>query len=252
MKYLLSRDSRPILARLAHEQTLCAFDFDGTLSPIVEHPANARMRDQTRRMLGQLASRYPCVVISGRARSDVLDKLGGVEVSRVIGNHGAENEGTRRKSHRRVRQWKAALERDLHNIPGMWIEDKGLSLAVHYRQCRGKPAARRRILKIARTLQHVRVFGGKQVVNLVEAGAPHKGVVLAAERNRLACNWVMYVGDDDNDEEAFALEGNIVPVRIGRKQNSHSRFYLRTQREIETLLELLCRMRPDEPDEVRR
>jgi trehalose 6-phosphate phosphatase len=197
-------------------------------------------------MLGRLASRYPCVVISGRARADVLDKLGAVKISRVIGNHGAETERTRKKSRRRIQQWKAALERGLEPLEGLWIEDKGLSLTVHYRQCREKTEARRQILEVVRTLQHVRVFGGKQAVNLAEANARHKGDALAAERDRLACNWVLYVGDDVNDEPAFALDGNIVSVRIGRKQKSHSRFYLRTQQEIDKFLELLCRMRPNE------
>jgi hypothetical protein len=47
------------------------------------------------------------------------------------------------------------------------------------------------------------------------------------------------VGDDENDEDAFSLDGNIVPVRIGRKRRSHARYYLRTQAEIDKLLELL-------------
>ena len=64
-----------------------------------------------------------------------------------------------------------------------------------------------------------------------------------AERDRLKCNWVLYFGDDENDEDAFALKGNIVPVRIGRKQRTHARYYLRTQTEIDELLELLARLR---------
>jgi trehalose-6-phosphatase len=64
----------------------------------------------------------------------------------------------------------------------------------------------------------------------------------------MRCNWVLYVGDDDNDEDAFALGGNLVPVRIGRKQRSHARYYLRTQAEIDKLLELLVVLRrPDHP-----
>jgi trehalose 6-phosphate phosphatase len=243
MQYLLSRASRPVLARLAREKTLCAFDFDGTLSPIVPHPYSARMRSRTRLLLGRLTSKYPCIVISGRARADILERLRGIKVERIIGNHGAETEFTVRKTRRRVKLWRAAIEGDLPSFPGLWIEDKGLSLAVHYRQCSRKAEARRQILKIARSLKHVRVFGGKQVVNLVGDTAPHKGDVLAAERDRLACNWVLYVGDDVNDEDAFALEGNIVPVRIGRKKQSNARYYLRTQAEIEKLLEVLCSLR---------
>src|SRR5271165_6958993 len=108
MQYLLSRASRPILMRLAQERTLCAFDFDGTLSPIVEHPGQAVMRDQTRSMLGRLAALYPCVIVSGRSRADLLGRLSGVKGLRLIGNHGAETEATTRKPQRRLRQWKAS------------------------------------------------------------------------------------------------------------------------------------------------
>ena len=246
MQYLLSRASRPVLTRLAGKRTLCAFDFDGTLSPIVEHPDQARIRARTRNLLGRLAELYPCIVVSGRARSDVLGKLRGVPLAGVAGNHGAETGGTSRKSRRHVQQWKDALEADLQALPGVWVEDKDLSLAVHYRQSTNKAAARRRILAAAQDLKQARVYGGKQVVNIVMDDAPHKGDALATERVRLGCDSVLYVGDDDNDEDAFALKGDVVPVRIGRKRNSQARYYLQSQAEIDELLELLGGMRSKE------
>ena len=241
MHYLLSRDSRSIVTRLAQERTLCAFDFDGTLSPIAAHPDRAGMRVRTRNLLRSLAALYPCVIVSGRARADVIRKLGGVNVASVIGNHGAETKTT--PNPHLAAGWKTVLDLEVASLPGLWVEDKGLSLAVHYRQSTQKAEARRRILAATRKLKHVRVFGGKQVVNLVVDQAPDKGDALAAERDRLGCNWVLYVGDDENDEDAFALGGNIVPVRIGRKQRSHARYYLRRQAEIDELIELLVRLR---------
>jgi trehalose 6-phosphate phosphatase len=239
MQNLLSRAARPVLTRLARERTLCAFDFDGTLAPIVDRPERAGMRARTRKLLGGLAALYPCVVVSGRARSDVLGRLRGVKLAGVIGNHGAETDGTGGKPRRRVKQWRDALEADLLALPGVWVEDKGLSLAVHYRESTNKLAARKRILAAATDLKLARVFGGKQVVNIVMDNAPHKGDALAAERIRLKCTGILYIGDDDNDEDAFALKGDVVPVRIGRKRDSHARYYLRNQVEIDTLLELL-------------
>jgi trehalose 6-phosphate phosphatase len=243
MQYILSRNSRRVLSRLANERTLCVFDFDGTLAPIVADPDKARMRDRTCRLLRELASHYPCVVISGRSRSDVLDRLCDAKLARIIGNHGAETERTTRKTHRRVQQWHASMKLKLLPLPGLWIEDKGLSLAVHYRQCMDKVKTHRRILQAARSLAHVRIVGGKQVVNLVEQKAPDKGDALAAERDRLECNWVLFVGDDETDEDAFALDGNVVAVRVGRNRRSRARYYLRTQAEIEKFLELLYRLR---------
>jgi len=232
-----------MLARLALQKTLCAFDFDGTLSPIVERPGEAGMRGQTRILLRRLAALYPCVIVSGRSRADVLARLRGVKVARVVGNHGAETEATVRIPRRRIEQWKASLELALGATPGLWVEDKDYSLAVHYRQSPRKTEANRRILEAARNLEQVRVVGGKQVVNLVLDSAPDKGDALAIERVRLGCSWVLYVGDDDTDEDAFALHGNVVPVRVGRKQRSHARYYLRTQIEMDRLLETLVRLR---------
>jgi len=243
MRYLLSRASRAVLTRLARESSLCAFDFDGTLSPIVDHPGRAGMRVRTRKLLACLAESYPCVIVSGRARADILSKVSGLKLARVIGNHGAETEASAPSSRRQAGRWKAALDRELGHFPGLWMEDKGVSLAVHYRQSPTKAEARRLVLSAARKLPDVRVFGGKEVMNLVALNAPHKGDAVAAERARLRCDWVLYVGDDENDEDAFALAGNVIPVRIGRKQRSHARYFLRDQAEIDELLELLVQLR---------
>ncbi len=242
MRYLLSRASLPTVARLARERTLCAFDFDGTLAPIAEHPGQARMRKRTRDLLRRLASLYPCIVISGRSRRDVLNKLNGAHVARVLGNHGAESSKSP-EPRQDVKGWKAALRLELGSLPGTWIEEKEFSLAIHYRQSPRPAEARRRVFAAARKLKNVRVFGGNQVVNVMARLAPNKGDALAAERERLKCDWVIYLGDDENDEEAFAVGGNVVAVRIGRKQRTHARYYLRTQTEIDGLLALLAQLR---------
>lgn len=243
MRYILSAASRPILTHLANERTLCAFDFDGTLAPIVEHPDQAGMHGQTLRLLARLAALFPCIILSGRKRTDVLGKLHGVAVERVFGSHGAESPTSGSRDLPGVQRWKAVMEAELGTVPGLWVEDKGLSLAVHYRQSPQRSEVRRQILRAARSLEGARVFGGKFVVNLTADSAPNKGTVLAAERERLRCNPVLYVGDDVNDEDAFAIGGDIVPVRIGKKLGSHARYYLRTQSEIDVLLERLAALR---------
>jgi trehalose 6-phosphate phosphatase len=247
MRYALSRTSRTVLEQLSRERTLCAFDFDGTLAPIVEHPDQATLAASTRHWLGRLAALYPCVILSGRARGDLLPKLQGMQVARVFGNHGAEGEESVRQGGGRVRRWKAALEVALGPMPGVWVEEKGRSLAVHYRQSTRKLEVKRKIFDAARRLERARVFGGKYVVNVVVDGDPHKGTALAAERDRLKCEAVLYVGDDQNDEEAFAIDGRTVSVRIGRSARSSAKYYLRDQSEIDLLLQLLVTLRQSPP-----
>jgi hypothetical protein len=60
----------------------------------------------------------------------------------------------------------------------------------------------------------------------------------------------LYVGDDANDETAFALRGNVVAVRVGHSRVSEARYYLRAQTEIDELLRLLCALRRSGPDET--
>ncbi len=236
MRYLFSTATQAVWSRLGAERTLCAFDFDGTLAPIVERPELAEMRERTRELLERVAAVYPCVVISGRSREDLAGKLAGVSVAGMVGNHGAD--GAVETS-----EWRRAMEGGLAGMEGVWVEDKGASLAVHYRQFARKAEARKRIASVAAGLAGARVYGGKEVVNIVGEDAPHKGTALAAERSRLECDWVLFVGDDDNDEDAFALDGNTVPVRVGERARSKARYYVKDQTEIDRLLERLAALR---------
>jgi trehalose 6-phosphate phosphatase len=232
-----------VLARLARAKTLCAFDFDGTLAPLVDHPDLATLPAETRSLLVRLLGLYPCVVLSGRSRVDLTHKLGDLPVKAAIGNHGAEPPGAANNGHDpRVQSWKARIEAQLRSIRGLWVEDKGRSLAVHYRMSRAHDV-HGQVLKAAQGLEAARVYEGKKVVNIVLEGDPHKGTALTMERDRLQCDCVLYVGDDTNDEPAFEIGGDVVAVRIGRKRRSRASFYLKNQAEIDRLLGCLIHLR---------
>jgi len=241
MRWALARNSRDVLRRWMSGETLLAFDFDGTLAPIVNDPDRAHMRVSTRRLLRRLAAAYPCVVISGRARAEVRDKLAGTGIRRIIGNHGAELWERAPEMRRQVAHWRASLERGLPALPGMRIEDKKLSLTVHYRQCRWKAKAREAILQAAGSLPEVRVIGGKQAISLVPRNAPNKGTALKAELTHLGYQRALYAGDEETDEDVFALGGALclLSIRVGRKADSQAAYYLRNQREMDDLLRSL-------------
>ena len=244
MRHILGRAGRQALAAFAKARALLAFDYDGTLAPIVRERGRARMRGRTRRLFERLARRYPCVVISGRARADVRRRLRGVGVRGVVGNHGIEPWRATRRVSAQVRRWRPVLARRLAAAGGVEIEDKRFSLAVHYRGSRDKRSARARVLAAVSPLLEARVIGGKQVVNVLPSDAPHKGSALERERKRLRCVKALYVGDDETDEDAFAAgrKGRLLAIRVGRRRGSAAAFYLRGQGEVDALLEALLKL----------
>jgi trehalose 6-phosphate phosphatase len=249
MEDILARANRAVLAQFAWSNVLLAFDYDGTLAPIVDDPAEARMRPRTRELLERVTRLFRCVVISGRSQADVLRRLRGVGVFEVIGNHGLEPWRRTEEFAARVQTWLPVLRGELAALKGVTIEDKLFSLAVHYRQSRNKKAAREAILGSASRLGGARVVGGKQVVNLLPEGAPHKGVALEAARDRLGCDTAIYVGDDETDEDVFALDepGRLLTVRVGELPSSRAAFYIRGQDDIDEFLRTLESLRLTAP-----
>jgi trehalose 6-phosphate phosphatase len=242
---LFSRSTHKLLETFAWSNVLLAFDYDGTLAPLVDAPARAYMRASTRRLLRRASALYPCVVITGRAKADALGRLDNIEVCRVVGNHGAEPSLDAKAMRRRVLRWLPALNARLSRRQGVFIEDKGLSVAVHYRHARKRNLTRRAILSVAQSLEDVRLVGGKLVVNLVVPDAPHKGLALERERVHFACDTVIYVGDDDTDEDVFQMDrpGQLLSIRVGRKRTSAASYYIRSQAEIDRLLDTLVAAR---------
>lgn len=245
MRALLTPAGRAVLERFTRTRVLLGFDFDGTLAPIVARPRAAAMRASTRGLLAAVATRYPCVVISGRARADVEARLAGLRLRQVIGNHGAEPSRGSGTLAGLVASWRPWLEAQLRGHPGVTIEDKGYSLAVHYRHAQRPRPARAAIVAAGSELSEVRLVGGKEVINLVPIEAPDKGMALQRARAQLRCETAIYVGDDDTDEDVFGLgqPERLLTVRIGFKRSSRAAYYLASQPAIDHLLGVLLASR---------
>jgi trehalose 6-phosphate phosphatase len=246
VKNILAPKNLPVLRAFTKQKVLLAFDFDGTLSPIVRDPGAATMRPRTRRLLEQLALRYPCVVISGRARPDVQGKVAGLGLRAVIGNHGMETTRPTRAVLRRTAAWHAQLTAALPGIPGLVIEDKGSSLAVHYRRTKSPVTVRRKVRIAVEKLRDVRIVDGKRVVNVMPADAAHKGTALLAQCKRLRCQAALYLGDDDNDEDAFGVDRRklrLLGIRVGASRRSRADYYVPGQSAVDALLAALLAAR---------
>lgn len=246
MRDLLTERTADLVADIAASRVLLAFDFDGTLAPIVDDPDGAHMRPATSRLFRELCGLYPCVVISGRAKADVLARLDGAAVRHVVGNHGLEAGGGLDTYAEETQIARRLLEAALGGARGLEIEDKRYSLAIHYRRAPGKRAARALITRaIAALPSSMRVVEGKQVVNLVPERAPHKGDALLRLRALEQADTAIFVGDDVTDEDVFTLDepGRLLTVRIGKSARSAAAYYLRDQRTIDKLLSRLVSLR---------
>lgn len=233
---------REALTAFARRGTLIALDFDGTLAPIVARPQDAALPDGTRDRLMRVARRFPVIVLTGRSRSDALQRLGGAPVLEVIGSHGLETPGAAiSRFVARVARWRATLAERVRSLVGVSIEDKRYSLAVHYRQAVDPESARHEISQIAAALDGARILGGKKVVNLLPQEAPGKGQALLAACARTGYARAIYVGDDETDEDIFALRRpqQIFGIRVGDDEASAAGYCLRSQAQIDDLLDAL-------------
>lgn len=248
MKPILAAKYRPILAAFAHDRTLVAFDFDGTLAPIDARPADATMRPSTVKLLSVVARRYPCVIVTGRSLRDVTVRLHGAPVE-IVGNHGAEPQAKGVDVRRIIARTRRALVPIVKRWSGAWLEDKIYSLSVHYRDAEETPTGVAAVKALARRLPGMRVVPGKLVLNLVARGAPDKGVAVEAARRRHDCRRVIFVGDDYTDESVFreARPSRLLGVRVGETERSRAGFCLRRQDEIDRFLAALVRLRPIAP-----
>lgn len=177
-------------------------DFDGTLSEIVPRPEQARPLSQALPVLADLAERYAVVaVISGRPTDEVraLVDVPGIE---VFGQYGIDQSS----SVNLQRQVRSEIERAITGIEGVWVEDKGPSLAVHYRAAPEAADAEARLRSPLRAIAKAHgliLLPGKKVLELAPADTPGKGTVVLREargRGLIAC---LYAGDDHADMAAF-------------------------------------------------
>jgi len=243
---ILSAAGREALANVARRKPIVALDFDGTLAPIVDEPGAARMRDTTRRLLRVLSLLCPCAVISGRARGDVASRLGSASLAAVVGNHGAETSGSPSPvaGRDRLRAWASVLRRSL-DAGDVEVEDKGFTLAVHYRRSRRRDEVGKRIWALARELPGAKLTGGNAVVNILPEGAPTKGDAVTAFAASFRGRPVVFVGDDDVDEDAFRSPAVTLSIRVGHHPVSAASYYLQAQEDIDRLLRELIQAQLD-------
>lgn len=237
---------------LALPGTLVVLDFDGTLARIVRHRDEARLSDRSREVLTRVSERYPVAVLSGRAVSDVEARIEGIPVRWVVGGHGAEWPGDsegRRVWRSQVAAWKRRLAREIAAIPGAELEDKGISLSLHYRSARNQAAAAGTAARLVAHLAGAKVIPGKRVLNILPENAPDKGTALWRLAADTGAGRVLFVGDDETDELAFRAKLPVpaVTVRVGHSARSAAAFHVGGRAGVDRLLRDFASLREPPP-----
>ena len=246
------------IAQLWADKNIILFlDYDGTLTPIAQSPAQAVLSLENKELIERLVKmpRYQLVIISGRKLTEVKQMVG-VQGVLYIGNHGWEIEGSSLHFESLIgieissiiERIKYELITQLSDIPGAFVEDKGVTLSVHYRL-----VARDKEFLVRRIFEHIcmpycrqnmiKVHAGKKVLELKPCVQWDKGKaalwllrkqeILKGKGNILP----VYIGDDTTDEDAFeALKNKGITVLVGKQKFSAAQYYLADPTEVTELL----------------
>ena len=232
---------------------LLLLDFDGTLAPLEDAPHLARLSARTKTRIKRLKERcgVDVAIVSGRSIANIRRRVGLRSVY-YAGNHGLEIEGPGLSfTHPVAAALKpaltdlaAAVRRDIRVLPGVFVENKGMTLSIHYRRL----AARRvkELEGVVRTLR-VRTRGlpfkwrtGHKVWELVPAVEWDKGCAALYLIRQLGRPFPLALGDDRTDEDMFrALLKKGITVRIGPRQPTRAVYGLASQAETDRFLAAL-------------
>lgn len=215
-----------IVQRRAGRHLLLLLDFDGTLCPFQPDPDAVYPEERIVRLLGSLASKPNSTVgiISGRRLPDLRKRLNVPGEVYIAGFHGLEIQSPSEtfmhpEAAAATVTMRAIVERmrpALATLPGVFIEDKVFSIALHFREAAPavRVAAQSCFLEAARDdidAGRLRVLPGACVVELLPGAAWHKGSALQWIRERIerlhGPTFTVYVGDDVTDEDAFRAIG---------------------------------------------
>jgi len=237
-------------------------DYDGTLAPIAETPKDVVTPAGTVDLLRKLSKISNCkiAIISGRELKDVSRRVGLKNII-YVGNHGFEIKGPKidfksqllYKYRRTLEKIKDKLEKNLPLVKGVFMEDKGYCLSIHYRLADKKSIPLIMAEFYASLLPYevhnnVLVKTGKMALEVRPPLEWDKGKaalwLLARRKFVLPAKKIetlpVYIGDDVTDEDAFeSLKNRGITVFVGKPKNTKARFYLKDTLEVAEFLKVI-------------
>lgn len=227
-------------------------DFDGTLVDFCSRPDDVKLSARTIAALRKLAGHRSVrvMIVSGRRHASLLQFI---KTPRVFlhGLYGWENESGMRLSRKttdQISKARALLAGLPDKAPGIFIEEKGISLAVHFRDAsanaeRHACAELRKLL--ARLRPYLRIIRSGNVWEVAPTEVLGKGAAVRNMLRELGPSFLpIYVGDDLSDEPAFQAARKGITVLVGLRQPTKAHFRLRNPAQVSVFLERLQSLLP--------
>jgi trehalose-phosphatase len=215
--------------------TLWVFDFDGTISEFVSSPAEAQIHPACRELLRDLAGlpMHRVAILSSRRLDDVIARVdipglflggaSGMEWRRPAGERflADPNQAARIRANR---QMILPNLRMLEQIPGIELEDKQWSVAVHV--LRAPDVSRNLAEKYLcglRDRRILRFFKGREVYEIPFLPGMNKAIgvkrIYEILRSNHGGNGMVYAGDDENDATAmeWVIRQGGMAFSVGKK-----------------------------------
>lgn len=222
-------------------------DFDGTLTAHAPYPDSVRLSDEMKAVLSKIVRhrRVHVGIVSGRRRA-TLQRLVRIPHVKFYGLYGWEN-GNRvdvtPMTAMLMREIIEEIEDPSSDLRGIQAEDKGASVAVHFREA---PRASRR--KAMQLIQRA-VFqssGGLRIVetesawDAVPSDVRGKGAALQKLLRNFSDDFLpIYIGDDISDESAFVELRRGITVHVGPSRRTAAHYRLRDSDDVREFLKRL-------------
>lgn len=250
-----SPDLRVIRQRIpASKHVVLALDFDGTLAPIADRPELAKMPAETAAILRELAGfeHVSIAILSGRSIRDLKSR---VDLDVILaGNHGMEIERDgvpfvhpeANALRRRVELACGDLERALEYVPGVFVENKGLTATVHYRLAPCglagwiEVAVYSAMRRFARRLSIQPALKAWEIRPRIDW---NKGSALRLVLRQIGADEpvVICAGDDAGDERMFEALSNSISIHVGTMGSTKARYCVNSPAELAAFLAALAR-----------
>lgn len=246
-------DFPKLVENFRETQPLFFLDFDGTLSPIVEHHNDAAISEEMRKLVQELAHKYPVAVVSGRGLADVRKRVDLPDIY-YAGSHGFEISGPNgfSRDHEGAvkvipvfEKLEPVLRERLKHIKGVDFERKKFTLAVHYRQVKEEmeQEVHQTVMEALKEYPEVTKAEGKKVIEIRPAIDWHKGKAvefLKKELSKESSPFSVYIGDDVTDEDAFRFVSNGLGILVGEHgKQTYADYSLADQEEVKTFFRKL-------------